>query len=300
MAQRIRPAPARPGPAGAVEQGRWRAPGLVLVRSRRALVGVGIVVVIVVFCFLGPVFWPTNQVSTDLAQATLAPSAAHPLGTDGVGYDVLGRLMLGGQSSIEVGLAVAMLSTLIGTAWGAVAGYLGGVVDAVMMRVVDALLSIPALVMLLVVVNLFKPTTGLLILVLSLVSWLVPARLVRGETLSLRVRDYVQAVRAMGGGRTRILARHIVPNAVGTVMVNASFQVADAILTLATLSYLGLGLPPPAASWGGILSNGLSYLNDGYWWLVYPAGAAIVAIVVAFNFIGDALRDALDVRLQGR
>ena len=144
------------------------------------------------------------------------------------------------------------------------------------------------------------PSVGTLIGVVGLIAWLVPARLVRGETLSLRTREYVQAVKVMGGSSPRIILRHIVPNTVGTVIVNATFQVADAILVVAALSFLGLGIPPPAANWGGMLSNGLNYSYAGYWWLVYPPGIAIVITVVCFNFIGDALRDAFEVRLRRR
>jgi peptide/nickel transport system permease protein len=145
-----------------------------------------------------------------------------------------------------------------------------------------------------------SPTLLLLIFVLSLLSWLGTARLVRGEALSLRTREYVQAARGMGERPMRIVVRHILPNAMGTIVVNATFQVADAIIALALLSYLGFGLPPPAASWGAMLSNGTNFLLDGYWWEVYPAGVMILLTVIAFNFIGDALRDALDVRLQQR
>ncbi|HXQ60542.1 MAG TPA: ABC transporter permease, partial [Acidimicrobiales bacterium] len=130
--------------------------------------------------------------------------------------------------------------------------------------------------------------------------WLVPGRLIRGETLTLRVREYVQAVRVMGGSRTRIVFRHIIPNTVGTIVVNATFQVADAILLLAALGFLGLGLPAPQTDWGAMLTDGVTYALDGYWWLIYPAGFCIVIVVVAFNFVGDALRDALEVRLQQR
>lgn len=169
-----------------------------------------------------------------------------------------------------------------------------------MMRIVDALLAIPFLFALIVLGAIFTTSIPELIIVIGFVAWLVPARLVRGETLSLRVREYVQAVRVMGGGTRRILFRHIIPNTIGTIVVNATFQVADAILYVATLSYLGLGVPPPATNWGGQLSNGLNYVFAGYWWLIYPAGIAIVLTVVAFNFVGDALRDALEVRLQSR
>jgi peptide/nickel transport system permease protein len=146
----------------------------------------------------------------------------------------------------------------------------------------------------------FRPSLGLLILVIGFVSWLITARLVRGETLTLRVREFVQAVRVMGGRNMRIVLRHIVPNTVGTIVVNATFQVADAILLLAALGFVGLGVPLPQTDWGSMLSNGVTYAINGYWWEIYPAGVCIVLVVVSFNFIGDALRDALEVRLQRR
>jgi peptide/nickel transport system permease protein len=146
----------------------------------------------------------------------------------------------------------------------------------------------------------FKPTLTLLIALLVAVSWLIPARLVRGETLSLRTREYVQAVKVMGGRSPRIILRHIIPNTIGTIMVTVTFQIANAILTLAVLQYLGFGLPPSTPTWGSMLSDGTTYLQDGYWWEVYPALIMIVITVVAFNFIGDALQDAFDVRLQER
>jgi peptide/nickel transport system permease protein len=140
----------------------------------------------------------------------------------------------------------------------------------------------------------------LLIGVIAFVSWLIPARLIRGETLSLRTREYVQAVRVAGGSRTRIVGRHIIPNSVGTIVVFATFQVADSILLLAALGYLGFGVPAPLTDWGTMLSNGASAAGNGWWWQIYPAGLCIVLVVVAFNFIGDALRDSLEVRLQRR
>jgi peptide/nickel transport system permease protein len=278
----------------------WRLIFDVFVKNRLAVVGLLIIACMVLFSFVGPLLYHTDQVHTNLNQVTLPPSAAHPLGTDNVGYDVLGRLMLGGQSSLEVGLAAALLASLVGTAWGAVSGFAGGWIDAIMMRVVDSLLAIPYLLFVLLLASIFTPSIPMLILVIAMVSWLFTARLVRGDTLSLRVRDYVVAAKAVGTRSWRIVMRHIIPNVMGTVVVATTFSVADAILLLAALSYLGLGPPPPAANWGGMLTNGLSYVYDGYWWLIYPAGIAIVLTVVAFNFIGDALRDSLEVRLQQR
>jgi peptide/nickel transport system permease protein len=292
---------AEPEGGEAVQQdAAWRMIVRAFAENRLALAGLIMVVVIALFCFLGPLFWHTNQVNTNLILVNKPPDAKHPLGTDDLGYDVLGRLMAGGRSSLIVGLAVALVATCLGVLYGVISGFVGGAVDAVLMRVVDIILAIPVVYLFIDLASEFKPTLGLLILVLALLSWLGPARLVRGETLSLRVREYVQAVRTMGGRSGRIIVRHLVPNTMGTIVVNATFQVADAILTLAVLSYLGFSLPPPTATWGGMLENGVNFLYDGYWWEIYPAGIMIVLTVVAFNFIGDGLRDSLDVRLQRR
>jgi peptide/nickel transport system permease protein len=272
----------------------------VFIENKLAIVGVVILVLMVLFCYLGPFVYHTDQIHTNLSIENQAPGPGHPLGTDSNGYDVLGRLMVAGRVSLEVGLAAAVLATVVGTLWGAIAGYLGGAVDAVMMRLVDAMLAIPTLFLALVVVSMFPATELELIIVIALTSWLTTSRLIRGEALSLRVRDYVQAMKVMGGGGTRAVLRHIAPNAIGTIIVSATFQVADAILLVVALSYLGLGVQPPKTDWGGMLSNGVQYTYDGYWWLIYPAGIAIVLVVIAINFIGDALRDSFEVRLQRR
>ena len=282
--------PARRGP-GWLLRSAWA-------RNRSAPVGLGLIVLIALFCFLGPVFYRTNQITVRLNLAALPPGGQHPLGTDASGYDVLGRLMAGGQSSLELGVAVAIAATVIGTLYGAIAGLAGGIVDAVMMRVIDTFLAIPGLVLLLILVNLFTPSLWMIIILLSLLSWLGVSRLVRAEGLTLRAREFVLAAKMMGGRRRRILIRHLVPNAVGVIIVNATFTIADAILTLSALSFLGLGLPPPQSDWGSMLSDGLNYLFDGYWWLVYPPAIILITTVVAFNMIGDAVRDSLDVRLQ--
>jgi peptide/nickel transport system permease protein len=280
--------------------GSWMLAARVFIENRLAVFGLGVVIFMLLFCFVGPLIYHTDQINTDIANLTQPPGAGHPLGTDNVGYDVLGRLMVGGQTSLEIGLAAALLATTFGVLWGAIAGFLGGWIDQLMMRIVDSLLAIPTLFLLLVLATMFVPSLPMLIFIVALVAWLVPARLIRGETLSLRSREYVEAVRVMGGSNARIVLRHIIPNTIGTIMVNATFQVADAILTIAALSFLGLGVPPPATNWGGMLSDGVSYTYAGYWWLIYPAGLAIVITVVAFNLIGDALRDAFEVRLQKR
>jgi peptide/nickel transport system permease protein len=277
-----------------------RLAAAVFVQNRLAVAGLAVLVLLVLFCFVGPLVYHTDQVDVDLAHATLPPGAGHPLGTDENGYDELGRLMVGGRVSLEIGFAAAVIATAVGTLWGAVSGFLGGSVDAVMMRIVDALLAIPILFLLLFLVTIVRPSTTVLIVVLGLTAWLIPARLVRGESLTLRVREYVQAARMMGGSSRRVVLRHIVPNVAGTVTVNATFQVADAILLIAYLGYLGLGISPPATDWGGMLSNGTNFIFPDYWWLIYPPGVAIIVVVVAVNFVGDGLRDAVEVRLRRR
>lgn len=279
---------------------RLRRGAEVFAENKLALTGTAIIVIAVLFCFVGPLFYRTDQVHTHLDLANLAPGPGHPLGTDSEGYDQLGRLMAGGQISLEVGIAAALLATVVGSLWGAVAGYVGGIVDAVMMRIVDAGMAIPTLFLVIFVASVVTPTEGTIIVVLAFISWLTTARLVRGEALTLRVREYVQAARMMGARGPRVILRHIAPNAIGTITVNAAFQVADAIVTVAAVSYLGLGIPPPQTDWGGMLAHGVTFVYDGYWWLIYPPGIAIVLVIVAFIFIGDGLRDAVEVRLQRR
>ncbi|WP_018217525.1 ABC transporter permease [Salinispora vitiensis] len=282
-------------------RGLWRQGLIVFCENRLALVGLGLFVLLAAVCFLGPLVYQTDQVHTDLTAVYRAPGEqGHLLGTDGVGYDQLGRLMLGGQTSIIVGLAAGVLATIVGTLLGAIAGFFGGWVDAAVMRLVDAMMSIPSLFLFMLLAAIVTPSAPMLILIIGAFAWLGPARLVRGEALTLRSREYVQAMRGMGGTGGRAVRRHIIPNAIGTVIVNATFQVADAILYVAYLSFLGLGIPPPAANWGGMLSDGLADTYSGHWWLLYPPGIAIILIVLAFNFIGDGLRDAFEVRLRRR
>lgn len=281
-------------------RGLYRRVASQLVRSPAAMVSLGLIVAIAAFCFLGPFFYHTDQVHVHLPLKDLPPGTGHPLGTDDVGHDILGRLMYGGQTSLEIGIAAGVMATVIGMLWGAISGYAGGWTDAAMMRVVDTGIAIPALFLLMVAATIITPSVPVLIVIIGACSWLVPARLVRAEAMSLRAREYVQAMIAMGGGRRRAVLRHIIPNVVGTVVVNATFQVADAIMLVAYISFLGLGVPLPKTDWGGMLSNGLNYSFDGYWWMIIPPGVAIVLVVCAFNFVGDGLRDAFEVRLRGR
>ncbi len=274
----------------------------VFAENRLALASLVVLIFIVLFCFVGPHIYHTDQVHTNLTSTLCPPSGAHLLGCDNLGYDQVGRLMVGGQTSLEVGVAAAIVAVLIGTLYGAFSGFIGGPVDSLLMRIVDAGLSIPYIMVIVILAVVFRPSPLVMIFIIAVFYWLGVARLVRGETLSLRTREYVQAVKVVGGGSTRAIVRHIVPNAIGTIIVQATFAVADSILILSGLGFLGLGVQPPATDWGNMLSGGLTYIQSGtnYWWLIYPAGFAIIITCIAFNFIGDALRDAFETRLQRR
>lgn len=320
------PEPARPGPAVAVGQQvggevvvprparldggevrpeaeplpGWRMAVAAFAENRLAVASVLALIVIILFCYVGPLIYRTNQVAANLALQSRPPSAAHLLGTTSAGWDELGRLMIAGQADLEIGLAVAVIATAFGLAWGLVAGYVGGIVDAVLMRIVDALLSIPFFFFVVLLASLVRPSLWVIILVITSVSWLSTARLVRAEALSLRTRDYVKAARGFGSSRTRILVRHLTPNLLGVLSVNATLKVADAILAYVTLSYLGLGLSPPATDWGTLLTEGINNLFDGYWWQLWPAAFLTVLTVLAISVLGDGLRDMAEGRLRRR
>ena len=276
----------------------WRLALREFARNRLAVAGLGVLVFFVLFCFGGPFVYHANVLSTNLAATNLPPGAGHPLGTDNLGFDELGELMKGGQAALEIGFLAAAIGIVIGALWGAISGLAGGIADSIMMRVVDVFLSIPFLFIVLIVAVRYGASALGLSLIIGVFTWLVPARLVRGEVLTLRVRDFVSAARVAGSGRLRLIHRHLIPNALGVIIVNVTFNIADAILAVATLGFLGFGLHYPKVDWGDMLSNGTAYLQDGYWWLIYPVGTCIVLVVMACNLLGDALRDSLDVRLR--
>ena len=287
------------GEIGAVQSG-WRLALREFMGNRLAVIGFGILIFFVLFSFLGPLIYHTDQLDTNLTIAYQPPSGAHLFGTDTNGFDELGRMMKGGQAALEIGFFAAFVAIVIGTLWGAISGLAGGIVDSAMMRVVDVFLSVPFLFVVLILAVKFGATVLSLSLVIGTFAWQVPARLVRGEVLSLRERDFVNAARTAGSSSWRLISRHLIPNSLGVVIVNVTFQVADAILAVSYVGFLGFGLHFPNVDWGDQLSSGSNYLQDGYWWLIFPVGACIVLTVMALNFIGDALRDALDVRLRRR
>ena len=287
------------GDVGSIQSG-WRLAVREFTRNRLAVVGVGILVFFVVFCYLGPVFYHGNILNTNPLNVLQPPGSGHPLGTDPEGLDVLGELMKGGQASLEVGFFAAFVGMLIGTFVGAISGLVGGIVDSALMRIVDVFLSIPFLFIILIVAERYGASILSLSLIIGAFTWLVPARLIRGEVLTLRVRDFVSAAKVAGSGQLRMINRHLLPNALSVIIVNITFSVANAILIVATLGFLGFGLHYPTVDWGDMLSQGVTYLEEGEWWLIYPAGICIVLVVMACNLIGDALRDSLDVRLRRR
>jgi peptide/nickel transport system permease protein len=277
--------------------------------NRLAIAGTLVLLALVLFSWVGPLLYHSNQHQPTLILPdgqkgpNAPPGPGRPLGMDNAGFDILGRLMLGGQISLEVGFAVGAAATMLGVIFGALSGFFGKWPDTLTMRIVDVGYAIPAVFLFIFVSSIWKPSIHLLILILVAITWFVPARLVRGETLTLKTREYVQAVRTMGGGSTRAIARHIVPNTIGTIVVTITFQIADAIIILSTLQFLGFGLPPQDPTWGSMLNNAVneaSAVVNGYWWQVYPAGLMIIFTVVAVNLVGDALRDSFEVRLQKR
>ena len=225
------------------------------------------------------------------------PSAAHLLGTDALGRDVFSRILFGGRVSLWVGFVAVGIATGIGLALGLVAGYFGRVVDEIIMRGVDVMLCFPSFFLILAVIAFLEPSLTNIMVVIGLTGWMGVARLVRAETLTIRERDYVLAARAAGAGSARILLRHILPNAVTPVLVSATLGVAGAILTESALSFLGLGVQPPDASWGNMLMEGKDVLGIAWWLSVFP-GLAILVTVLGYNLLGESLRDLLDPRLK--
>jgi peptide/nickel transport system permease protein len=268
--------------------------------NRRTMIGAGIVAAMALFCFVGPLLYHTNQVTVNLNIINDPPGPGHPLGTDEYGIDILGRLMVGGQSSLELGFAVGIASTVLGILYGAFSGVIGGVGDGILMRIIDSLLAVPTFILLIIVASMFTLNLSVIILILSVLSWPGTARLVRGQVLALRTREFAQAATGMGATRWWILVKHMIPNTLGLCIVTATFGVADAIYALSALSFLGIGPPPPFTDWGTMLTTGVNNLFNGYWWQVYPPMIALVLVVLAFRQIGDALNDIVSGGQSGR
>jgi oligopeptide transport system permease protein len=285
-------------PAAGTSARRRVSPALArFMRHRAALASVVVLALIVLACFVGPLLLPNSPTDNDWSAISLAPAlqGGHWFGTDELGRDLLARTLVGGRVSLEVGLLGTLVSALVGVIYGATAGYLGGRVDAILMRVVDMLYAIPYMLIAILVVTLFGRAFGLVVLVISAFSWLDMARVVRGQTLSLRTREFVDAARAIGVRPVAIIARHIVPNLAGIVAVYATVTVPAVILTESVLSFLGLGVQEPMTSWGVLIQDGAQKLDAMPWLLVCPA-LMLCTTLYCVNFVGDGLRDAFDAR----
>jgi peptide/nickel transport system permease protein len=266
-------------------------------KNRVAVAGSVIVVVLFAVSLLAPWLAPHDPNAIDLKNVLAPPSAEHPFGTDPLGRDVLSRMIWGAGISLKVGFVATGIAILIGTILGALAGYYGRWVDAVIMRFVDVMLCFPAFFLILAVIAILEPSIWNIMIVIGLTGWMGVTRLVRADFISLKERDFVQAARAIGAGDLRIIFLHILPNAMASVLVTATLGVAGAILTESALSFLGIGVQPPTPSWGNILTAGKDNI-DIAWWLSFYPGLAILITVLGYNLLGEGIRDALDPRLR--
>ncbi|MBA4365502.1 MAG: diguanylate cyclase [Coprothermobacter sp.] len=270
-------------------------------RNKLAVVGFWIIIALLVVAVVGPIVSPYSYEDQDLENTFQSPTLRHPFGTDQLGRDQLTRVMYGSRISLAVGIVCATLNFLIGVTYGGIAAYFGGRVDEIMMRIVDILYGIPTLIIVILLTVLFKdrgvnPLINVFIAI-GLTYWLPMARIVRGEILSLKEREFALAAKTIGAPNNRILFRHLIPNAMGPIIVTVTLQIPSAIFTEAFLSYIGLGVSAPVASWGVLASDGTQAIRSYPYLVLFPA-LAISLTMFAFNFLGDGLRDALDPRLR--
>ncbi len=265
-----------------------------LVKNRLALFGGIVVLVLGLTCVAGIWAAQPHEV-TDLEKGATSPSAEHWFGTDVLGRDMLARVLYGGRISLMVGLVATAVSLLIGVTYGTVSGYLGGKIDAVMMRIVDILYTIPFIVFVILLMVYFGRNLFLIFLAIGAVEWLTMARIVRGQVVSIKNDDFVEAARSLGLPSGRIIFRHMIPNVIGPVIVYATLTVPAVMLLEAVLSFLGLGVQAPATSWGALIKEGADTIEEFPWLLFFPGGAMAITLF-SLNFLGDGLRDALDVR----
>ncbi len=272
----------------------WR----VVRRSKLAFAGLIIVGVLVLLAIIGPTIAPYDPNDLNVRQRTQAPSFAHPFGTDDRGRDILSRVLYGARVSLQVGLIAVGISATVGTVLGAISGYFGGWLDELIMRITDVMFAFPGILLAIAIMGVLGPSVTNAMIALGVVYTPIFARITRGSVLAIRGEVFVEAARSVGVGSPRIIARHIMPNVLAPLIVETTLSLAFAILAEAALSFLGLGTPPPAPSWGRMLSEGRDYIRDAPWMGFFP-GLAIVLAVMGFNFLGDGLRDALDPRLKG-
>jgi peptide/nickel transport system permease protein len=262
-------------------------------RHRMALVAAAVLVVIALSAVFAPVIAPYKPDVPDLNAMLSPPSWKHLMGTDPIGLDLWTQVLYGGRISLTIGLFAAVLSIVLGGIVGSVSGYFGGIIDMILMRITDVALSVPFLFIVLLLALLIGPTPVSVVLIISSLSWMYPARIVRSEFLTLKHRDFVEAARAMGMGTGRIIVRQIFPNAMAPLIVNCTLLVGQAIVIESVMDFLGAGLTPPNMSWGWLLNQGQTYISSAPWLTIFP-GIAIFVVVLCVNILGDGLRDALD------
>jgi peptide/nickel transport system permease protein len=295
--------PVHEDPGIAATSGRIPSPGYLamrrFLRHRLAVLGLTVLVIIVLSAILAPLLTPWEPNQVDLRARNQSPSADHWLGTDRTGRDILTRTLYAGRISLMVGVVAVAISVVIGAVLGAVAGYFGGLWDSLIMRFTDIVMTFPAIVAILTLAAIVGPGVRNIIVIIGILNWPVPCRLVRSKLLTIRQQEYIHAARALGVPPVRIISRHAMPNALDVLIVYSSLGVATAILLEAGLSFLGLGVQPPTSSWGNMLNVARNVsVMEGQPWQWLPAGGAIVITVLAVNFVGDGLRDALDPRLK--
>ena len=264
-------------------------------KNRLAVAGGITLVILTILCVAGPWFLKATYQEQNLALGATAPSGAHWLGTDTLGRDLLVRLLYGGRISLGVGLCATFVALTIGVVYGAVAGYLGGKADAVMMRIVDIIYALPFTIFVILLMVFFGRNIILLFVAIGAVEWLTMARIVRGQIMTLKKMEFIEAARALGYGHRRIIFRHLLPNALGPIIVYATLTIPAVMLLEAFLSFLGLGVQPPMSSWGTLIKDGAEKMEEFWWLLVFPGGVFSLTLF-SLNFLGDGLRDALDVR----
>jgi len=269
-----------------------------IARNRLSWFGILLLGAIVLMAILAPVLAPHDPFEQDLVARLDAPSAEHWLGTDSYGRDVLSRLIYGARISLAVSFAAVAIAMLVGTAIGVVSGYVGGLLDQIVMSVLDVMLAFPTLLMGLMIAAMLGPSLQNLVIAIAVTEVAPFARVARAPTITLKRRDFIEASRSYGAGPLRIMVRHILPNMLSDVVVVSSLWLASAIRTEASLSFIGLGAPPPAPSWGSMIRDGFENILDAWWLAVFPS-LAILATVLALNLLGDALRDATDPRAAG-
>ena len=275
----------------------WQDAWLRLKKDKAAMLGLIFILALLLFAIIGPVFSSYSYEDQNFMQANLAPSAEHWFGTDSLGRDLFVRVLYGARISLSIGIVASLINLVIGVIYGGISGYAGGRTDRIMMNIVDILYSVPTLLYVILLMVVFKPGLMNIFVALGISYWLQMARIVRGEVLKLKEQEFVLAAKSMGAGSSRILVKHLIPNAVGAIIVSLSMSIPDAIFTEAFLSFIGLGVSAPMASWGVLASDGVNSIRVFPFQLFFPA-LAISLTMLAFNFLSDGLRDALDPKMR--